>query len=47
MIEIPNLEWLANSPRVDVVVISAKGEPVFMAVPDPRAFMIHKVWLSK
>jgi hypothetical protein len=47
MIEIPNLEWLANSPRVDVVVISAKGDPVFMAVPDPRAFMIHKVWLSK
>lgn len=47
MIEIPNLEWIANSPRVDVVVISAKGEPVFMAVPDPRAFMIHKVWLSK
>jgi hypothetical protein len=47
MIEIPNLEWLANSPRVDVVAISAKGDPVFMAVPDPRAFMIHKVWLSK
>ena len=43
----PYLDWLANSPRVDVVVISAKGEPVFMAVPDPRAFMIHKVWLSK
>ena len=46
MIEVPNLEWLANSPRVEIVAISAKGEPVFMPVPDPRAFMIHKVWLS-
>ena len=47
MIEVPNLEWLANSPRVEVVVISSKGEPVLMPVPDPRAFMIHKAWLSK
>jgi hypothetical protein len=46
MIEVPNLEWLSNSPRVEIVAISAKGEPVFMPVPDPRAFMIHKVWLS-
>jgi len=47
MIEVPNLEWLANAPRHEVVVVSAKGEPVMIPVSDPRAFMIHKVWLSK
>ena len=46
LVEIANLEWLANSPRVETVVISAKGVPVMMPVADPRAFMIHKVWLS-
>jgi hypothetical protein len=46
LVEIANLEWLANSPRVETVVISAKGVPVMMPVSDPRAFMIHKVWLS-
>ena len=47
ILNISNLEWLANAPRVEVVVISARGEPVLMPAPDPRAFMIHKVWLSK
>ena len=47
MVEIPNLEWLANSPRVEAVVISARGEPVLMPVPDPRAFLVHKAWLSR
>lgn len=47
MVEVPNLEWLANAPRVEAVVISSKGEPVLMPVPDPRAFMVHKAWLSR
>ena len=46
IIEVPNLEWLANSPRVEQVVIAASGAPVMMPVPDPRAFAIHKAWLS-
>ena len=46
-VEVPNLEWLINSPRVDQVVICANGQPVMMPVPDPRAFAVHKVWLSK
>lgn len=46
IIEIPNLEWLANSPRLEQVVIAANGSPVMMPVPDPRAFAIHKAWLS-
>jgi hypothetical protein len=46
IIEVPNLEWLANSPRVEQVVIAANGSPLMMPVPDPRAFAVHKAWLS-
>jgi hypothetical protein len=46
-VEVPNLEWLVNSPRIDQVVIAANGHPVMMPVPDPRAFAVHKAWLSK
>lgn len=46
VLEVPNLEWLANSPRVEQVVIAGNGSPVLMPVPDPRAFAIHKAWLS-
>lgn len=46
VLEIPNLEWLANAPRIEQVVIAANGSPVMMPVPDPRAFAIHKAWLS-
>jgi hypothetical protein len=46
-VEIPNLEWLMNAPKIDQVVIAANGSPVLMPVSDPRAFAIHKAWLSK
>lgn len=46
IIEVPNLEWLANSPRIEQVVIAANGAPLMMPVPDPRAFAVHKAWLS-
>jgi len=44
--EIRNLHWLISSPKFSQVVIGDDGYPVSMAVPDPRAFSIHKVWLS-
>lgn len=47
IVQIPNLEWLANSPRIEQVVIASDGRPVMMPVPDPRAFAIHKAWLSQ
>jgi hypothetical protein len=47
IVQIPNLEWLANSPRVEQVVIASDGRPVIMPVPDPRVFAIHKAWLSQ
>ncbi len=45
-VEVPNLHWLVNAPKRDVVVIAADGRPVMMRVPDPRAFALHKAWLS-
>jgi hypothetical protein len=46
IMEVPNLEWLANAPKLEQTVISANGTPVILPVPDPRAFAIHKAWLS-
>lgn len=45
--EVPNLHWLINAPKDQVVAISANGSPVNLQVPDPRAFALHKAWLSE
>jgi hypothetical protein len=45
--EIRNLNWLISSPKFSQVIIGDDGYPVSMVVPDPRAFSIHKVWLSE
>ena len=44
--EVPNLHWLMNSPRIEAVAIQENGVPVLMSVCDPRAFALHKAWLS-
>jgi hypothetical protein len=46
-VEVPNLHWLANSPYVDSIIIASNGMPVRAKVPDPRAFAVHKSWLSQ
>jgi hypothetical protein len=40
------LGWLVNSPRMEAVAIDERGYPVPMAVIDPRAFALHKAWIS-
>lgn len=45
-VEIAGLAWLVNSPKVATTVIDARGYPVQMWVIDPRAFALHKAWLS-
>lgn len=45
--EVSSLQWLISSPKFSQVAIGDDGYPVSMAVPDPRAFSIHKVWLSE
>lgn len=44
--EVPSLQWLANSPRIEAIAIAANGVPVLMSLCDPRAFSVHKAWLS-
>jgi hypothetical protein len=44
--EVPGLQWLLNSPKLDAVAIDEDGWPVSIRVPDPRAFALHKAWLS-
>ena len=46
-IEIRNLKWLLSSPKFSQVVIGDDGYPSAMIVPDPRAFALHKFWLSE
>lgn len=45
--EIDSQRWISSSPAMDQVVIGEDGFPARMVVPDPRAFAIHKLWLSQ
>jgi hypothetical protein len=40
------LAWLVNSPRVEAAAIDERGYPVRIVAVDPRAFALHKLWLS-
>jgi hypothetical protein len=44
---IDGLKWLVNSPRFEAAAIAQDGMPVWMSCIDPRAFALHKYWLSK
>jgi len=44
--DVGKLEWLLSSPRFEQTVIGDDGFPALMATVDPRAFLIHKLWLS-
>lgn len=41
-----DMKWLIASPKVRAVVMDEDGYPVPVSAPDPRAFAIHKFWLS-
>ncbi|MDX2501789.1 MAG: GSU2403 family nucleotidyltransferase fold protein [Deltaproteobacteria bacterium] len=45
--EIKNLHWLISSPKVYQIVIGEDGFPAAISAPDPRAFALHKLLLSK
>lgn len=45
--EIPSLKWLVSSPKLSQIIIGEDGYPATMTVPDPRAFALHKLWLSQ
>jgi hypothetical protein len=46
VVEIKGLDWLVSCPKFQATVIDEKGYPASMVVPDPRAFAMHKLWLS-
>ncbi len=45
-VEIKGLAWLVSCPKFTAIGIDDKGFPVEMTVPDPRAYAMHKYWLS-
>ena len=38
--------WLENAPAFEAVAIDERGMPLRIVAPDPRAFAVHKLWLS-
>lgn len=45
--EVPGLRWLLNAPKLRTVAVDEDGWPVPFRCPDPRAFALHKAWLSQ
>ena len=41
------LHWLINAPKFEQTVVGADGRPLWMSCIDPRAFAVHKYWISK
>lgn len=46
-VAIYGLGWLVNSPKLEAIAIDDKGYPVRIIVIDPRAYALHKAWISK
>ena len=44
---IEGLQWLINAPRFEEVVIGEDGRPLRVVCVDPRAFALHKLWMSR
>lgn len=45
--EVPGLQWLLSVPRLEAVAVDEDGWPVPLRTVDPRAFALHKAWLSQ
>jgi hypothetical protein len=44
---IEGLQWLLNAPKFEEIAMGEDGRPVLISCVDPRAFALHKLWLSK
>jgi hypothetical protein len=44
---IVGLKWLVSAPRFEAIAIAEDGLPVWIPCLDPRAFALHKLWVSK
>ncbi len=45
--QIRNLQWLVSSPKFSRIVVGEDGFPAKIVSPDPRAFALHKLWMSE
>jgi len=45
--EAGNLQYLLAGPKFFQIVIGADGGPATLVVPDPRAFALNRLWLSR
>jgi hypothetical protein len=46
-IGLAGMEWLINTPKFEQIVVGADGMPLWMSCIDPRAFALHKYWVSR
>ena len=46
-VQIEGLVWNENAPAFHAVAIDQRGFPLRIVAPDPRAFAVHKLWLSR
>jgi hypothetical protein len=46
-VQIAGLAWLESAPSFEGMVIDERGEPFRIVTTDPRAWAVHKLWLSK
>ncbi|TPM26978.1 hypothetical protein FJ958_19125 [Mesorhizobium sp. B2-3-5] len=46
-VQIAGLAWHENAPQFEAVALDARGFPVRIIAPDPRAYVVHKQWLSE
>lgn len=44
---IHGLAWHESAPTFESVAIDSRGYPLRIVAPDPRAFVVHKLWLSR
>jgi hypothetical protein len=44
---IDGLLWLINAPKFEETLIAEDGMPARMVTVDPRAYALHKLWLSR
>ncbi len=46
-VTIESLKWLVASPRFEAIVFDERGMPVRIPTADPRAFVLHKWYVSQ
>jgi hypothetical protein len=41
------MQWLISTPKFEQIVVGSDGLPLWMSCIDPRAFALHKYWVSR